>query len=102
MKKFLAAVAVAACLAVAAPALAHDVAHQSDIAELSARIDALQGQISSHGAAVGNLYELVDELKARLDAGAASWNQNAAIDDIYGILDRLAEAMRGEQNEETE
>ena len=96
MKKLLAAAAVAACLAVAAPALAHDVAHQSDIAELSARIDALASSASTTSAAIDDLYALVDELQARIDAGDASWNQNAAIDDIYAILDRMSEAMRGE------
>ena len=42
-----------------------------------------------------DLFGLIDELKARLDAGAASWDQNAEITDIYGILDRIAEGDGG-------
>ena len=105
IKKMLGAAAfTAACvvggLHIPASAFAHELATQEEVAALKARVDALEGHANSLVSTDSDLFALVDELKARLDAGSVSWDQNAAVDDIYAILDRIAQAMEGADSTE--
>ena len=97
-----AAAAAALALAPAAGVVAHEPVYQDDLAEVQARIDALESARGSQGNSIDNLYELVDELRARLDTGAVSWDQNAEVDDIYAILDRIAASMRRDEDQPKE
>lgn len=96
--KILPAAALAMCLPAAA--IAHDVATEDDVRNLSARMDSLESNIGNQNDIIQDIYENIDELKARLDAGAAKWDQWFAIEDIYATLDRIAEAMGSARSEE--
>ncbi len=93
MRRILFALAI---LALAVPAVAHDVnvVHavevlKAQVADLRARQDILQSQIHNQGAAIDQLYELVDHLKARLDMHESrALNQAGAIDELFRLVDQ--------------
>lgn len=95
MKKILFAILFS--IVMACPLMAHEAAYQTDVTNLTARLDALEGRLNSQSSTIDAIYELLDQLKARIDSGEASWNQNAAIDDLYELIDKLRAALTPEE-----
>ena len=95
MRRILLALAI---LALAVPALAHDVhvveaveGLEAKITDLRARQDQLLSHLQNQGGAINELFRLVDNLRARADIGESSAGSlNSAIDELYRLVDALS------------
>ena len=93
MRKYIVAAIVFCVLTFPALAGAHDAKFERQIKNLKARLDAGEARWNQNKS-INDLYRLADELKARLDAGDASWNQNREVDDLYRQIDALKKAIK--------